>query len=204
VQDVLFIRDLAVVLTVAALVAWACRRLHVSTVVGYLAAGIIIEPYTPPLTLVSDLNRVHTLVQLGLVFLIFSVGLGFSFGRKQRLGLPVLLATVIGAVLVLNFARLLGAALGWTPQQGLFLAGMLMVSSSAIIAKVLDELGATHERAGQLALGITVLEDVVAVVMLTVLSSLVELGSRHPVVLTPGDNDWTDAHRVSARPVDPL
>lgn len=174
-QDVLFIKDLAVVLTIAGVVGWICRRLQLSAVVGYLVAGIIIGPYTP-LVLVSDLARVHTLAQLGLVFLIFSVGLGFSFGRMQRLGLPIVLATAIGAFLVLSGARLFAAAVGWSPTQGLFLAGTLMVSSSAIIAKVLEELGESHERFGQLALGVTVLEDVVAVVMLTLLTSIVELG----------------------------
>jgi len=65
---------------------------------------------------------------------------------------------------------------GWSATEGLFLAGMLMVSSSAIISKILHETGTNHERAGQLAMGISVLEDVVAVVMLTVLNSMVQLG----------------------------
>ena len=73
-------------------------------------------------------------------------------------------------------SRLLAAALGWSSTEGLFLAGMLMVSSSSIIAKILHETGLNHERAGQLALGVSVLEDVVAVVMLALLESVVQLG----------------------------
>lgn len=175
-EGILFIRDLAVVMVVAGLAGWVCRRLGLSAVVGYLVAGIIIGPHTPPFELVSDGDRVQILAEFGLVFLIFSIGMELSLGRLQRLGLSVALATVIGAVLVLNFSRLFGAAVGWTPTQSLFLAGALMISSSAIISKVLEELNASHERAGQLALGVTVLDDVVAVVMLAVLTSVVEFG----------------------------
>ncbi len=171
-----FIRDLAVVTLVAGAAGWLCRRLGLSAVVGYLAAGIVIGPYTPPFQLVASKERVEMLAEFGLVFLIFSVGLGLSLGRLKRLGLSVALGTAISALLVLNLCRLFGATLGWSSTESLFLAGMLMVSSSAIIAKVLDELGALHERWGQLALGISVLEDVVAVVMLTLLTSLVKFG----------------------------
>jgi monovalent cation:H+ antiporter-2, CPA2 family len=171
-SGILLIRDLAVVMVVAGTIGWLCRRGGLSVVVGYLGAGVVIGPFTPPFSFVADLDRVQTLAQLGLVFLIFSIGMSLSIRRLKRLGPTVVVATVIGAVLVLNGSRLVALALGWDVKQGLFLAGILMVSSSAIISKVLEELNQTHERAGQLALGVTVLEDVVAVAMLTLLSSL--------------------------------
>lgn len=184
-QGIDFIRDLAVVMVVAGVVGWACRRIGLSVVVGYLAAGIIVGPYTPPFQLVSSLDRVQALAQFGLVFLVFSIGMGLSLGRLQRLGITLVLATFIGAILVLNLCRLFGIALGWPSLQSLFLAGMLMVSSSAIISKVLEEVNASHERAGQLALGITVLEDVVAIVMLTMLTSIVQLGGQQTTAIWP-------------------
>jgi CPA2 family monovalent cation:H+ antiporter-2 len=173
-----FIRDLAVVLGVAGMAAWLCQRVGLSLVVGYLAAGAIVGPFTPPFQFVTDVDRVQLLAQVGLIFLIFSIGLDLSFARLRRLGLPVILATIIGAVLVFNGCRLFGALAGWTHTQSLFLAGIMMVSSSAIISKVLQELNATHRRDGQLALGITVMEDTVAVVMLTVLATLVQFGAQ--------------------------
>ena len=182
---ILLIQDLAVVLVIAGAVAWICQRLGLSAIVGYLAAGAIIGPNTPPFALVSDLDRVQTLAQLGLVFLVFSIGLNLSLSRLKRLGLSVIVATVIGAVLVLNVGRMAGWALGWSTTASLFLAAMLMVSSSAIISKVLDELNLTHERPGQLALGTTVLEDVVAITMLTLLTSLVAFGGDKPPPLVP-------------------
>jgi len=179
------IQDLAVVLVTAGAVAWLCQRLGLSAIVGYLVAGAVIGPNTPPFALVADQDRVQTLAQLGLVFLVFSIGLNLSISRLQRLGLSIIIATVIGAVLVLNGGRLCGLALGWSGTAGLFLAAMLMVSSSAIISKVLDELKLTHERSGQLALGMTVLEDVVAITMLTLLTSLIQFGGAEAPPILP-------------------
>ncbi len=184
-SGILLIRDLAVVLLIAGVAAWLCQRLGLSAIVGYLVAGAVIGPHTPPFALVADADRVQTLAQLGLVFLVFSIGLNLSLSRLKRLGLSVIAATAIGAIVVLIGGRLFGWAIGWSVTASLFLAGMLMVSSSAIISKVLDELNLTHERAGQLALGVTVLEDVVAIAMLTLLTSLVQFGGAKPPPLVP-------------------
>ena len=78
-QGIEFVRDLAVVMVIAGAVGWLFQRLRLSVVVGYLIAGIIVGPFTPPFALVSDLDRIQTLSQLGLIFLIFSIGLGLSF-----------------------------------------------------------------------------------------------------------------------------
>lgn len=184
-SGILFIRDLAVVMVIAGGSAWICQRLRLSAVVGYLVAGMVIGPHTPPFALVADLDRVQTLAQLGLVFLIFSIGLNLSLNRLRNLGVSLGMATAIGAILLLNVGRLFGWLQGWTVTTSLFLSGMLMVSSSAIIGKVLEELNLTHERSGQAAMGMTVMEDAVAVVMLTLLTSLVQLGGNESAGLLP-------------------
>lgn len=170
------IQDLAVILVVAGLVGWVCQRIGLSVVVGFLAAGMVVGPYTPPFSLVSDPERIETLAQIGLVFLMFSIGLRLSIRKLRRLGASLVFAAFGGAILVYYLTRLLGLVLHWSPTETLFLAGMLMVSSSAIISKILQETGENHERSGQLAMGVSVLEDVVAVVMLTLLNSFVQLG----------------------------
>ena len=175
-----FIQDLAIILVVAGTVGWMCQRLGLSSVVGFLAAGMVVGPFTPPFSLVTDEARIATAAQVGLVFLMFGIGLRLSLRKLRRMGLSLLLATFCGAIGVYYLTRVLGAALGWSTMESLFLAAMLMVSSSAIIGKVLQETGRTHERSGQLAMGLTVLEDVVAVVMLTLLGSLVQLGVAEP------------------------
>ena len=175
-HGILFIQDLAVILLVAGAVGWLCQRIGLSIVVGFLAAGILVGPGMPYLSLVSDAGGIETLAQVGLVFLMFSIGLRLSLRKLRRLGLPLLAAVFCGAAAMYYLSRLLAASLGWSSTEGLFLAGMLMISSSSIIGKILHETGMNHERAGQLALGVSVLEDVVAVVMLALLESVVQLG----------------------------
>jgi monovalent cation:H+ antiporter-2, CPA2 family len=174
-QGIEFIQDLAVILAVAGVVGWICQRAGLSAIVGYLAAGMVVGPFTPHATLVSDVERIQTLAQVGLVFLMFSIGLRLSVRKLRRLGLSLMLATFFGALVMYYLSRLFGIALGWSGREALFLAGMLMVSSSAIISKILYETGRNHERSGQLAMGMSVLEDVVAVVMLTLLNSIVHM-----------------------------
>ncbi len=171
-----FIKDLAVILLVAGAVGWICQRMGLSVVVGFLAAGVFVGPKSPPVALVTNVERIETLGEIGLVFLMFAIGLKLSIRKMRRLGMGLMLAVVIGALIMFFLTRTLGVMLGFTHVQGLFLAGMLMVSSSAVISKTLHETGLNHERPGQLAMGIAVLEDVVAVVMLTVLTSVVRLG----------------------------
>lgn len=177
-----FIRDLGIIVLVAAVAGWLCRRAGLSVVVGYLVAGIVVGPFTPPFKLVTDSERIHTLAQLGLVFLMFGIGLHLSLHRLRSLGLGVVAATAVGAVVVFNLARWLAVPLGFSPVQSLFFAGMFVVSSSAVVTKVLAETGRLHARAGQTALAISVLEDVVAVTVLAVLNAYVQVGAGRPQV----------------------
>jgi CPA2 family monovalent cation:H+ antiporter-2 len=170
------IQELAVILVVGGAAGWLCQRIGLSVIVGFLAAGMLVGPHAAPISLVHDLERIEALAQIGLVFLMFSIGLSLSLRKLRRLGPSLMLATAAGALLMYQLTRFLAVALGWNAIEGLFLAAMLMVSSSAIIAKILQETGTNHERAGQLAMGVSVLEDVVAVVMLTLLNSAIHLG----------------------------
>lgn len=175
-DDTNFIQDLAIVLLGAGLAGALCKRIGLSVIVGYLAAGIFIGPHTPPFSFVTDVGRIQTLSQVGLVFLMFAIGLGLSLTKLGRMGLPVLIATGLGAFFMLNLTQLLGMIVKWTPMQSLFIASMFVVSSSAVIAKIVSELKLGHEASAQRALGITVMEDVVAVVMLTILASQTQPG----------------------------
>jgi CPA2 family monovalent cation:H+ antiporter-2 len=170
------IQELAVVLVVGGAAGWVCQRIGLSVIIGFLAAGMLVGPHAAPVSLVHDAERIETLAQIGLVFLMFSIGLSLSLRRLRRLGPSLMLATAAGALLMYQFSRFFAVALGWNAIEGLFLAAMLMVSSSAIIAKILQETGTNHERAGQLAMGVSVIEDVVAVVMLTLLNSAIQFG----------------------------
>lgn len=159
-------------LTAAALVGWGCRLLGLSSIVGFLLAGLLVRPIAGFLHIAPREESVWLAAQIGLIFLMFFIGLRMSFSKLRRLGPGMLIATLLSCGLMYYLSRLLGAALGWGMQESFFLAGMLTVSSGNIIARVLQEKGATHERYGQLAMGISGFESVVAIVFLAVLSSI--------------------------------
>lgn len=167
------IQDLAVVLLAAGLSGWVCKRLGISVIVGYLAAGIIVG--TPQITFpyVTDVVRIQLLSQLGLVFLMFFIGLGLRLRKLRQVGLGVMLATVVTALGTLTLARCSALALGFDEATSLFLAAMLMGSSSAIVGKLIYDNQLMHRRAGQLGLAMSLLEDIVAIVMLGYLGSYV-------------------------------
>lgn len=165
-----FIQDLGLVMLVAAAAGWLCRRFGLPLILGYITAGILVGPHVPFFAMVQDIDRIHALAQVGLVFLVFQIGQGLQLQRLKTMGVPLILATMVIAILVFNGSRLLAYSLGWPGVYGLVLAGMLMVSSTAIIGKTLRENNALHSAFGQVALTVTALDDLVAVVMLTLLT----------------------------------
>ncbi len=167
------IQDLGILLLAAGIAGIVCKRFGLSVIVGYLIAGIIIGPHTLPIGLIQDEARIRELSEVGLVFVMFSIGLELSLSKLGRMGFATLAATALGAFFMLQFTLLLGWFLDWTPMMSLFVAAMLMVSSSAVISKIMHELNLNHDRAAQMALAMTIVEDVVAVIMLTVLGASV-------------------------------
>ena len=101
-------------------------------IVGYLLAGMAVGPYTPPFSLVLDVARIETLSQIGLIFLMFAIGLGLSLSRLRLMGATTFIATGLGAFFVLNLTQILGVALGWTADQSLFTAAMFMVGGGIL------------------------------------------------------------------------
>jgi len=172
-----FIQDLTLILAAAALVGWGCRRVGLPVVAGFLMAGMILSPCMSWLSRVDHKEHVEEAAKLGLVFLFFSVGLRLSIVKLRRLGVSVLIAVCVAVALIGYLTRMMGLLGGLGGTQTLFLAAMVMVSSSTIISKLMRESGASHERVGQLTMGVTTLEGVIAIIMLAVLSSLVQLES---------------------------
>jgi K+:H+ antiporter len=169
------VQDLAVVTFCAGIAGFLCQKIGLSSIVGFLLAGLLIGPHTPPFSLVLHEDRVEALSQLGLVFLMFSIGMELSLGKLRRMGTGIVVAVALGAIIVFNVVRSICPFLGVNSLESLFVAGMLVASSSAIIGKVLPETGLIHQRSGNLAMSITVLEDLVAVVVLTFISSVAQM-----------------------------
>src|ERR1700730_17489546 len=171
------VQDLAVVTFFAGIGGYLCQKIGLSSIVGFLFAGLLIGPHTPPFSIVIHEERIEALSPLGLAFLMFSIGLDLSVGKLRRMGIGMVVAVALAAILVFNIVRSVCPFLGVSTSESLFVAGMLVASSSAIIGKILPETGLIHQRAGNLAMSITVLEDLVAVVVLTFISSVAQMHS---------------------------
>jgi monovalent cation:H+ antiporter-2, CPA2 family len=172
-----FIQDLAVIMTMAALVTVVFHRLRQPVVLGYIVAGVIIGPHTPPFALIHDERTIHILADLGVVFLLFSLGLEFSLRKLARVGATAVVAALAEIVLMMWLGSGLGRLFGWTPMDALFLGALLAISSTTIIVKALDELGMKHERFAQLVFGILIVEDILAIGMIALLSGIALTGS---------------------------
>jgi CPA2 family monovalent cation:H+ antiporter-2 len=175
-HTIAFIRDLAVIMLAAGVVTVVFRLLRQPVVLGYIAAGVLIGPYTPPYALVTDQETIRTLAELGVVFLLFSLGLEFSLMRLRRVGATAFIAAAAGIVTMLWLGYEVGLAFHWRTMDALFLGAMLSISSTTITIKALDDLGLKKEHFAQVVFGILIIEDVLAIGMLALLSSAAHTG----------------------------
>lgn len=175
-HSIAFLQDLAVVMIVAGLVAIVFHRLKQPVVLGYILAGMIIGPHTPPYALVHDQETIKTLSELGVILLMFSLGLEFSLRKLARVGVPALIAAVLEILLLFGIGYRLGHWFGWRAIDCIFLGAMLSMSSTTVIIKVLGELGKMKERFAELIFGILILEDILGIAMIGLLSSIAMAG----------------------------
>jgi len=170
-----FLRDLAIVLVTAAITALTCQRLKLPVVLGYLLAGFLVGPRTPP-RLIADEASIQTLSELGIVLLMFSIGLEFRVRQVVALaptaGLTA--AVEVSGMLVLGYA--VGHLLGWTSLASLFAAGVVAISSTMIIVKTFEEEPPAREFK-EFLFGVLIFEDLAAVLLLTILTSVASTGA---------------------------
>ena len=172
-----FLQDLAAVMIVAGLVTILFHRFKQPVVLGYIVAGVIIGPHTPPFPLIHDEATIHTLAELGIIFLMFSLGLEFNLRKLRQVGVTALLAALLEIVLMVGAGYELGRLFGWSSMDSLFLGAMLAISSTTIIIKALGELGLAKERFAGLIFGILIIEDILAIVMIALLSGIAMTGT---------------------------
>jgi CPA2 family monovalent cation:H+ antiporter-2 len=173
---VAFLQDLAVVLIVAALVTVIFHRFKQPVVLGYILAGVIIGPHTPPYALIHDREAINTLSELGVILLMFSLGLEFSLRKLTQVGVSALIAAVLEILLLFWVGYLIGRAFDWRLLDSIFLGAMLSMSSTTVIIKVLGELGKMKERFSQLIFGILIIEDILGIAMIALLSGIAMTG----------------------------
>lgn len=166
------ITDLALILASAGIITLIFKRLKQPLVLGYIVAGFIASPHVTITPSVTDPANIQTWADIGVVFLLFALGLDFSFKKLMKVGGPATIAalTIIFGMVMLGFT--VGVAMGWGRMNCIFLGGMLAMSSTSIIYKAFDDLGLRNKRFSSLVLGILIIEDLVAIVLMVLLSTM--------------------------------
>ena len=176
-HDSSLLQDLAVIMLVAGAVTILFRKLRQPVVLGYILAGLIIGPHTPPYALITDLHVIETLAELGVILLMFSLGLHFSVSKLATVGATASIAALMEIGLMLGAGYGLGLAFGWSRMDSLFLGAILSISSTTIIIKALEDLRLTTQRFAEITFGILIVEDIAAILILALLSGIAVTGT---------------------------
>lgn len=160
------ISDLAVILIAAGIITLVFKWLKQPVVLGYIVAGIIAGPAVPYIPTVSDPANIKIWADIGVIFLLFAMGLEFSFKKLMTVGGTAVIAsiTIVSGMMFLGYAA--GNALGFSHISSIFLGGMLSMSSTAIVFKAFDDMGLRGQKFTGVVLGVLVVEDLVAVVLM--------------------------------------
>ncbi len=172
-----FIQDLAVIMLVAGVVTILFHRLRQPVVLGYIVAGFIIGPHTPPFSLIHDEDTIKTLAELGVIFLMFCLGLEFSLRKLFKVGATAFIAAFLEIALMIWIGYEIGQFFGWKTMDSLFLGAILAISSTTIIVKALNDLKMKNERFAQLIFGVLIVEDILGIGIIALLSGIAVSGS---------------------------
>ena len=166
------IQDLALMLIVAGIVTLLFKRLKQPLVLGYIVAGFLVSPHMPYTTSVADTENIHLWADIGVMFLLFSLGLDFSFKKILKMGVSPFISTMAIIFSMSMLGVLTGHAFGWSKMDCIFLGGMLAMSSTTIIYKAFDDLGLRQQQFAGLVMSVLILEDILAIVMMVMLSAI--------------------------------
>jgi len=172
-----FIQDLAVIMLVAGVVTVLFHRLKQPVVLGYIAAGFIIGPHTPPFGLIHDEDTIKILAELGVIFLMFCLGLEFSLRKLFKVGATAFIAAFLEIMLMIWIGYEIGQFFGWSTMDSLFLGAILAISSTTIIVKALNDLKMKNQRFAQLIFGVLIVEDILGIGIIALLSGIAVSGT---------------------------
>ncbi|ARA83630.1 cation:proton antiporter [Pseudomonas ficuserectae] len=172
-----FIQDLAVIMLVAGVVTILFHRLRQPVVLGYIVAGFIIGPHTPPVSLIHDEDTIKILAELGVIFLMFCLGLEFSLRKLFKVGATAFIAAFLEIALMIWIGYEIGQFFGWKTMDSLFLGAILAISSTTIIVKALNDLKMKNQHFAQLIFGVLIVEDILGIGIIALLSGIAVSGS---------------------------
>ncbi|MGI6105453.1 MAG: cation:proton antiporter [Raoultibacter sp.] len=164
--------DLALVLALAAIATIVCKRFNQPLILGYVVAGFLVSPAIGWMPNIVDTENISTLSEIGVIFLMFGLGLEFSIIRLTKVGKPGITTALTEMILMIAAGFLCGTLMGWSFFTSLFLGGMLAISSTTIIVKTFDELGLKGKKFTELVFGSLIIEDIVGIFLMVILSTL--------------------------------
>ena len=167
----LVFRDLAYVFVAAVLGGAAAWRLRQPLILGYVVAGILIGPFTPGPS-VSDVHVFELFAEIGVVLLMFSVGIEFSLADLLRVKWVALLGGPLGIVLIIGLSLGVGTVIGWSPLEAVVIGALVSVASTMVLARLLMDRAELQSPHGQIMIGITLVEDLAVVALTVVMPSL--------------------------------
>jgi K+:H+ antiporter len=175
------ILDVAIAVAIALIGGLIAHRLHQSVIVGYLLAGVVLGLFIP--SVVGNREQIAALAEIGVIFLMFALGIEFSLKELARVRTVALIGTALQIALLIVAGLLLGKALGWPLAQSLFFGGIISISSTMVILKMLLERGEVASNHGRVLLGMLIVQDLAAVVLVALLPRMVASSGAHPLDL---------------------
>ena len=166
------INDLALILIVASTVTLLFKKLKQPLVLGYIMAGFIVSPHMPYTMSVMDTVDIKTWADIGVMFLLFSLGLDFSFKKILKMGITPVITTLTIIFAMMTLGIVVGHAFDWKRMDCIFLGGMLAMSSTTIIYKAFTDMGLRQQKFAQPVMSVLILEDILAIVMMVMLSAI--------------------------------
>lgn len=171
-SNLTFLSDLALVMIAAAIAAVACQVLRQPKAVGYILAGFTLGGLGLFRPLISNQESIHTIADLGLIFLMFSMGIDFNLRKLRNVGVSAIVTALIDVTVMLLLGFGIGRLLGWNAIESIFLGAIICDSSTAIITKALGDLALKKERFAQIILGASIVEDLLAIILIALLTGM--------------------------------
>jgi CPA2 family monovalent cation:H+ antiporter-2 len=174
--------DLAIIMIVAGIMIAITFKLKQPMVIGYILAGMVIGPFTPPFSLVSSIETINLLAELGIIMLLFVIGTEFPVAKLKavgRISLVVALSEALGTLVLVFF---IAQGLGFSFFDSMFLSLAMSITSTVVTVRILEELGMIRDRSSLLVLGISIVEDILAISILAVLQSVAAQGGEFSVL----------------------
>ncbi|AFD05475.1 cation:proton antiporter domain-containing protein [Solitalea canadensis] len=166
------ITDLALILASAGVTMLIFKKLKQPVVLGYLIAGLLVGPNFTLFPTISEIDSIKIWAEIGVIFLLFSLGLEFSFKKLVKVGGSASITAIVEVISMLGIGYLTGILLGWNQMDSIFLGGILSISSTTIIIRAFEELGVKSHKFATVVFGVLIVEDLVAILLLVLLSTL--------------------------------